>query len=111
MTAVSPKKAIFGVHSITPYSLNNGMPLSKQPLNVVGTFSASLTQEQVELQGGSNFDSWDVELGARTFEGSLLLREYPSVLYEIATGKKPTENAAESGGSVSALKNIKGVSG
>jgi len=100
------KDFVFGVHSVTPYDLANGLPLSSKPFDVVGTFSVSSSQEIVENFGGSNFDAFDIESGARTFEGSMLLRSLPNALIEIATGSKPTENAAESAGSVTALRNV-----
>ena len=108
MTAIN--NSIFGVHSITPYSLSTGLPLSKEPFRVIGAFSVKLTQEIVQLGGGSSFDSWDMELGARTFEGSLTLRQYPSSLINLATGATVSENAAEPLGSISALRNAKGTS-
>lgn len=104
------KDFVFGVHSVTPYDLANGLPLSLKPFDVLGTFSASLTQEQIELFGGSNFDAFDVESGARTFDGSFLLRNVPNALVEIATGSKPTENVAEASGSVTSLRNVLNVS-
>jgi len=104
------QNSIFGVHSITPYDLASGKPLSKKPFEVAGTFSAALTQEIIELNGGSSFDAFDTELGLRTFEGSMLLREYPSSLIEIALGTKPTENAAETNGSVTTIRNVEGNS-
>ena len=107
MTAIN--NSIFGVHSITPYSLSTGLPLSKEPYRVIGAFSVKLTQEIIDLLGGSSFDSWDSELGARTFEGSLTLRQYPSSLINLATGSTVIDNAAEALGSVSALKNVKGT--
>lgn len=101
------KEFIFGVHSVTPYDLATGKPLSAKPFKVIGTFNASSTQEIVENFGGSSFDAADVELGARAFEGSMLLRELPNALIEIATGSKPTENAAEAAGAISkALTNV-----
>lgn len=101
---------IYGIHSITPYSLSNGLPLSDAPFKVAGTFTVGLTQEIIELFGGSSFDAFDTELGARTFEGSMLLREYPSALIEIATGTAPTDNSAEASGSVTSLRNVNGTS-
>lgn len=100
------KDFIFGVHSVTPYDLANGKPLSLKPFDVVGTFSVSSSQEIVEVFGGSNFDAFDIESGVRTFEGSMLLRSVPNALIEIATGSVPTETAAESSGSVTALRNV-----
>lgn len=104
------KRAIFGIHSVTPYRLSDGVPYSKEPFKVLGSFSCNLTQEIINLNGGSNFDVWDTELGNRTTEGTMLLREYPNALFEIATGQAVTDNTAQSGGSVSALRNIKGSS-
>jgi hypothetical protein len=104
------KKQIFGVHSITPYNIATGKPISLEPFKVIGTFSVSLTQEIIESFGGSSFDAWGVELGARTFEGAMLLKEYPSALMEIATGTAPTVIAAEASGSVSSLINASGTS-
>lgn len=107
---MSNQNSIFGIHSITPYSLTDGSPLSAAPFKVAGTFTVGLSQEIIELNGGSSFDAWDTELGTRTFEGSMLLREYPSALIEIATGTAPTVNAAETGGSVTSLRNVNGTS-
>ena len=100
------KDFVFGVHSVTPYDLANGKPLSLKPFDVLGTFSVASTQEIIENFGGSNFDAFDIESGARTFEGSMLLKNLPNALIEIATGSIPTENAAESAGSVTALRNV-----
>lgn len=101
--------SVFGIHSVTPYNLSTGKPLSDAPFKVLGTFNVSLTQEIIELFGGSSFDAFDTELGARTFEGSMLLRQFPNALIEIATGTKPTVIAAEAAGSVTALKDANGT--
>jgi len=107
---MSINNSMFGIDSIIPYNLKTGLPISKTPFKVVGSFATNVTQEIIDLMGGSSFDAFDTELGARTFEGTMLLRQYPDALIEIATGVTPTDNAAEANGSVSALLNVNGVS-
>lgn len=104
------KKQLFGIHSITPYSLATGKPISSAPFSVVGSFSVASSQEIISNKGGSSYYDWGQEVGGITIEGSMLLREYPSALLEIATGIRPTEISAESSGSVNTIINVSGVS-
>ena len=67
--------AIFGVQSVSPYRLTDGLPLSTEPFKVVGTFNVSLTQEIIELFGGSNFDAFDIELGDEDEENDDIVDE------------------------------------
>lgn len=101
---------VFGIHSISPYSLTDGLFFLENPLEVVGTFSFNTSQEQVVLNGGPFNFPVDVATGVYTTDGSMTLREFPPGLYEVAYGEKPVENAAETGGSTSTLVNIKGAS-
>ena len=107
---IEDKSKIFGIHSVTPYKLSDGLPYSAEPFKVLGAFNASMSQEAIDLNGGSSFDAFDTELGLRTFEGTMTLRQVPNALIEILTGLAPTENAAENSGSVTTLKNVKGTS-
>ena len=107
---MTDRRTIFGVDSVTPYDIKTGKPFSDKPFKVLGSFALNISQEAIPLNGGSSFDAQDIELGVRTIESSMIIREFPSALVEIALGKKPTENAAEPGGSVTPLKNVKGVS-
>ena len=91
---MSINNSMFGIDSIIPYNLKTGLPISKTPFKVIGSFATNVTQEIIDLMGGSSFDAFDTELGARTFEGTMLLRQYPDALIEIATGVTPTDNAA-----------------
>ena len=107
---MAKKEIIFGIHSVTPYSRADGLPLTEEPLKVLGSVTIPIAQEIIALNGGSSPDPFDIEKGARTTESTMLLKEYPSALIDIALGTKPTENAAEPLASASAIGNVKGTS-
>lgn len=106
--ALSERRAIFGVHSATPYSRTTKTPYGI--LKVLGSSSLSLTGELIKLNGGSSRYPWAIEPGLITAEMSLKVREYPSFLWELFQGKAPTDGSAETSGNVSTLTNFYGTS-
>jgi hypothetical protein len=106
--ALSTPRSLFGVHSVTPYSRENGTFYGT--IKVLKGSSLSLTGEQVELTGGSSKYPWAVEESTITAELSLKVAQFEDFLFELFLGKAPTSLAAEATGNVSALVNKKGSS-
>lgn len=106
---LSQPRAVFGVHSVSPYN-----PLTGEfygILKVLGGSSLSLTGELIKLMGGSQKYAWDIEEGNTTAELTLKIREYPDFLFELFLGKAPTAvNTPDTDGVVSTLTNKKGSS-
>lgn len=107
--ALSNPTVVFGIHSITPYDPDTRIPLGTA--KVIGQGSLNLSGDVIELNGGSSRYPWANEDGVISPELSLTVKEYPPFLMQAFLGKAPTENSAESGGSVSsALANVNGTS-
>lgn len=106
--ALSDPRAVFGIHSVTPYSRTTGEFYGT--LKVLDSSSFSLSGELIELTGGSNKYPWAVEDGPFTAELTLAFGQYDDFLYELFLGKAVTANAAEATGSVSAITNKNGTS-
>lgn len=106
--ALSQPQTIFGIHSLTAYDITTREPLGMARVDA----SAELASEGelVSLPGGSSKYPWKVERGLITSELAVTLREYPPFLFETLLGKAMTQNAAESGGSVTTLTNAQGTS-
>ena len=101
------KKSIFSIHQVTLYNR-----ISKEfigTLEVLEGSQLALEGELVELRGGSNKFTWQVEEANINSDVSLQFSEYPAWLLEILWGASITTNAAEANGSVSALINATGT--
>lgn len=106
--ALSQPRAIFGVHSISPYSRSTGEFYGT--LKVLGGSSLALSGELIELMGGSSKYSWAVEDGRIDAELTVKAREYPNFVFELFLGKAPTNNSAETSGNLSTPANKYGTS-
>lgn len=106
--ALSQPRALFGIHSVSPYSRTDG--LFYGTLKVLGGSSLSMSGELVELMGGSSKYAWAIEDAKIDAELSLKVREYPDFVFELFLGKAPTANSAEASGNASAIVNKKGTS-
>lgn len=106
--ALSAPRTIFGVHEFSPYSRSTGLPFGT--VRVLGNSSIGLTGELVELRGGSNRYSWDVQDGNIDVEISLTVKEYPNFLFELFLGKSVSTTAASATGTVTTLTNKNGTS-
>ena len=106
--ALSQPRAIFGVHSVSPYNRTTGAFYGI--LKVLGGSSLSLSGELIELRGGSAKYNWAVEDGKIDAELSLKVREYPNFVFELFLGTAPTTNAAEASGNLSTPANKQGTS-
>lgn len=104
----SAKRTIFGIHSITLYNRQSGLPYGQ--LDVLGNGTFEMAGEQIKLKGGSNKFDWQVEPGNIEASINLTVKEYPDFLMELFLGKAPTKVAASATGTVSTLTNKKGSS-
>lgn len=106
--ALGSRRHFFGIHSWTPYSRTDGNFYGI--VKCLGGSALSLSGELVKLNGGSSKWPWAVEEGMMAAEMSVKVKEFPDFLVELFLGKAPTLNAAETGGSVTTLTNVKGTS-
>jgi hypothetical protein len=106
---LSQPSVVFGVHSFTPTSREDGMPYGPEARVLQGS-TFNLSGDTIELFGGSNKYSWAIEDGDVTAELSFSVSEYPNWLFLLFGGKAPTVNAAEASGFVSPVENKKGSS-
>lgn len=107
MSRTAPR-AIFGVHGVTPYHRDTGLPYGE--LRVMKSSSLSLAGELQELMGGSAKYAWAAEEGSITAEMTLSCGELPDFMFELFLGIAPTANAAETSGNVSTIADKSGTS-
>ena len=105
---LSQNQSAFGIHSITAYDIDTKLPIGTA--KVIGSVSFNNAGENIPLVGGSNAYPFEIESGAVTADGTILLREIPDWLPEAFLGDAATSNAAEANGSASALLNGQGTS-
>lgn len=105
---LSDPRALFGVHSFSPYSRTTGEFYGT--VKVLKSSSLKLEGELIELMGGSSKYSWATEDGAISSEMSLKFAQYEDFLFQLFLGSTPTANTAEATGNVSTLTNKKGTS-
>lgn len=106
--ALSQPRTIFGVHSITPYSRTTRLPYGIAQIVQAGSFT--LEGALVELKGGSNRFSWQIEDGDIDATLAFTVSEYPNWLMELFGGKAPTQGSSEPFGNVSAITDFFGSS-
>ena len=106
--ARSAPRSIFGVHGVTFYRRDTGVPYGE--LRVLQGSSISLAAELVDQMGGSSKYSWASEEGAITSEMTINTGELPNFMFELFLGAAPTLNAAETSGNISTLTNKDGTS-
>lgn len=106
--ALSNIRAVFGVHSVTPYSRSTGIPYGTLKCLSGATFS--LSGELIKLNGGSYKFPWAVEDGKLSGELSFKPSSYEPFLFELFLGKAPTEQTALAGSVATALTNKTGTS-
>lgn len=106
--ALSKPRTIFGVHSVTPYSRTDGMPYGTARVVQGSTFK--LEGDTIELKGGSNRFSWQIEDGDIEASLAFNVSEYPNWLFQIFGGKAPTQGSAETSGNISTITDKFGAS-
>lgn len=108
MSGLSQPRTLFGVHSLTPYDRLTGKFYGYSRVLQGSTFK--LTGAIVELMGGSNRFSWQIEDGDIKAELAFSLSEYPDWVFALFGGKTPVDGSAEPSGGTSAVVNVKGTS-
>ena len=104
---LSDARVFFGVHSCSFINRTTGEPYGT--LKVLKQSSLEVSGESIELTAGSSKYPWAVESGKSSAKLSLTFDEYPSFVYELFLGKKPTENGAAASGSISTLTDKSGL--
>ena len=104
---LSKPRTLFGVHSLTPYNRTTMLPYGEAQVLQGSTFA--LEGNLIELKGGSNRFTWDVEDGDIDATLSFTVSEYPNWLFELFGGKAPTVGSAETSGNVSTVANAFGT--
>ena len=105
---LSKPRTIFGVHSVTPYSRTTRIPYGEAQVLQGSTFA--LEGNLIELKGGSNRFTWQVEDGDIDATLSFTVSEYPNWLMELFGGKAPTQGSPEASGNISAIADFFGTS-
>lgn len=106
--ALSAPRALFGIHSATPFSRTTGLPYGI--LKLIGGSTLSLVGETIDLFGGSSKFAWHSENGKQSSEMNWKVKSYEDFLIELFLGTAPTANAAETGGAIAtALTNFYGA--
>lgn len=100
--AQSQPHTLFGIHSMTAYNINTGIPFGQA--NVLGAGGITSEGELLPLTGGSNRYPWIVERGLITAEITMTIKEVPDFLFETLLGKKIIDTGAKPGGEIDATK-------
>jgi hypothetical protein len=98
----------YGIHSITPMRISDGLPYGI--LKVLGGGTLTLSSEFEELFGGSNKFAWAVEAKTISSEWTATVKSMPDFLFELFLGASVSTTAASTSGTVSARVNVKGTS-
>lgn len=106
--ALSQDRIVYGIHSICPYSLEDGTPYGI--LKVIGGGTLTLSSETEDLFGGSNKFAWAVEAKTITTEWSATVKSMPDFLFELFLGASVSTVAASATGTVDGLANVKNES-
>ncbi|NJM55066.1 MAG: hypothetical protein HC841_03340 [Verrucomicrobiae bacterium] len=96
----------YGIHSICPFRISDGLPYGI--LKVLGGGTMTLTSEYEELFGGSNKFAWAVEAKTISTEWTANVKSMPDFLFELFLGATVSTTAASATGTVNGLTEIKG---
>lgn len=107
--ALSNPRAVYGVHSVAPYSRTTALPYGIA--KVLEGSSFSIKGEMVKLFGGSNRHAWAVEDSTEEAEVAIKAGQVEDWMFEIFLGKAPTlVTTPGTSGAVSTVTNVNGTS-
>lgn len=106
--ALSNPRILYGIHSVSPYNRDTGLPYGM--LRVLAGSTFEMSGDQNILFGGSARFPWAVENGELNATITINTKEYPDFLFELFLGKAPTSVAADADGDVSGFANVNGTS-
>ncbi len=95
----------YGVHSICPFRISDGLPYGI--LKVIGGGTMTLSSEFEELFGGSNKFAWAVEAKTISSEWTATVKSMPDFMFELFLGATVVQTAASTTGTVGDLANVK----
>lgn len=108
MSGLSSPRIVFGIHNISPYARDTGVPYGI--LKVVGSASLAMSAAVEQLYGGAQKFAWAAESKTVSSELSAKVKAYPGFLFSAFLGASATDNNAEASGTGSVLINIYGTS-
>lgn len=108
MGDVKYNRVNYGIHSICPFSIADGLPYGI--LKVLGGGTMTLTSEFEELFGGSNKFAWAVEAKTISTEWTATVKSMPDFMFELFLGATVSTTAASALGTVSGFANVKNES-
>ncbi len=94
----------YGIHSICPFRISDGLPYGI--LKVLGGGTLTLSSEFEDLFGGSSKFAWAVEAKTISAEWTATVKSLPDFLFELFLGATVSTTAASATGTVSALTSI-----
>ncbi len=98
----------YGVHSICPFRISDGLPYGI--LKVLGGGTMTLSSEFEELFGGSNKFAWAVEAKTISSEWTATVKTMPDFMFELFLGASVSSISASATGTVNTLENVNGTS-
>lgn len=97
----------YGIHSICPFRISDGLPYGI--LKVLGGGTMTLSSEFEELFGGSNKFAWAVEAKTISSEWTATVKTMPDFMFELFLGASVSTTAASATGTVGDLAAITGT--
>jgi hypothetical protein len=97
----------YGIHSICPFRITDGLPYGI--LKVIGGGTMTLSSEFEELFGGSNKFAWAVEAKTISSEWTATVKTMPDFMFELFLGATVATTAAAALGTCSALESVSGT--
>lgn len=94
----------YGIHSVCPFSIADGLPYGI--LKVLGGGTMTLSSELEELFGGSNKNAWAVEAKTISSEWTITAKTMPDFMFELFLGASVVETAASATGTVGDFANV-----
>lgn len=97
----------YGIHSICPFRISDGLPYGI--LKVLGGGTMTLSSEFEELFGGSNKFAWAVEAKTISTEWTATVKSFPNFMFELFLGATVANTAASATGTVGDFANVEGT--
>jgi len=94
----------YGIHSICPFRISDGLPYGI--LKVLGGGTMTLSSEFEELFGGSNKYAWAVESKTISSEWTATVKTMPDFMFELFLGATVATTAAAALGTVGDFANV-----
>jgi len=105
---LSRNRAVFGIHSITPYRRADQIPYGI--LQVIGGANLELTGESEDLYGGSSRFAYASEPTQISTQLTANVKSYPNFLMELFLGGTLTSQVSAAAGEIRNTTDLKGTS-